>query len=61
VSVKIYYLMGAYVPRLKPAINGEIIFINTMFENVISSFAARFNLRKMCCLKLVYYYRNMSR
>jgi len=30
-----------------------------MFENVISSFVARFNLRQMCCLKLVHYYRNM--
>ena len=49
------------MPRLKPATNGEIIFTNTMFENVISSFVARFNLRKMCCLKLVCYYRNMSR
>jgi len=43
-----WYLKEAYVPKLKPATNGEIIFTNTVFENVISSFVARFNLRQMC-------------
>jgi len=48
------------VSRLKPATNCEIIFTNTTFENVISSFVVRFNLRQMCRLKLVYYCWNMS-